>query len=182
MGVVPGTTLFDHAPVLLTLDSAAQSLAPRSCRIPDSIFSREEVRSRIGNLWDRDWGECDDLAEAVAQALQESSQICQQAALQVRQEWWGRERALRRDLASIQRLQQTAPGSEELRLQALRAKALLEETLLRRSEFSYHASLSYWARKGDRMSREFFWTHGHRAAGDYIRSLGTIETHLLEPG
>ena len=96
----------------------------------------------------------------------------------MRQEWWGRERALRRDLASIQRLQQTAPGSEELRLQALRAKALLEETLLRRSEFSYHASLSYWARKGDRMSREFFRTHGQRAAGDQIRSLRTAEGHI----
>ena len=76
MGVVTGTTLSDHAPVLLTLDSATQTLAPRSCRIPDSIFSREEVRSRIDNLWDRDWGECDDLAEVVAQTLLESSQIC----------------------------------------------------------------------------------------------------------
>ena len=73
MGVVPGTTLSDHAPVLLTLDSAAQSLAPRSCKIPNSIFSREEVRSCIGSLWDRDWGKCVDLAEAVAQALKESS-------------------------------------------------------------------------------------------------------------
>ena len=87
MGVMPGTTL-----------------ATRTCRIPDSIFSREEVRSRIASLWDRDWGGCDDLAEAVAQAFLESSQICQEAALQVRQMWWGRERALRRDLASIQRL------------------------------------------------------------------------------
>ena len=137
------------------------------------------MRSRIDSLWDKDWGECDDLAEAVAQALLESSQICQAAALQVRQEWWSRERALRRDLASIQRLQQAALGSEELRLQALRARALLEETLQRRSEFSYHASLSYWARKGDRMSREFFRTHGQRAAGDQIRSLRTTEDRII---
>ena len=84
MGVVPGTTLFDHAPVLLTLDSAASTLAPCSCRIPDSIFSKEEVRSRIVSLWDRDWGGYVDLAEAVAQTLLESSQIYQEAALQAR--------------------------------------------------------------------------------------------------
>ena len=71
---------------------------------------------------------CDDLAEAVAQALLESSKICQETALQVRQEWWGRERALHKDLASIQRLQQAVPGSEELGRQALQARALLEET------------------------------------------------------
>ena len=66
-------TLSDHALVLLTLDSAAQSLAPRSRKIPDSIFCREEVRSRIVSLWDRDWGGFVDLAEAVAQTLHESS-------------------------------------------------------------------------------------------------------------
>ena len=66
MGVVPGTTLSDHAPVLLSLDTAAPTLAPCTCRIPDSIFSREEVCSHIASLWDRDWGGCDDLAEVVA--------------------------------------------------------------------------------------------------------------------
>ena len=90
MGVVLGMTLSDHALVILTLDSTVQSLAPRLCRIPDSIFSREEVRSRIISLWNREWGECDDVAEAVTQTLLESSQICQEAARQVRQEWWGR--------------------------------------------------------------------------------------------
>ena len=140
MGVVPGTTLFDHAPVILTLDSTVQSLAPRSCRIPYSIFFREEVRNRIISLWDKEWDTCDVIAEVVAQTLAESSQICQKAALQVRQEWWERERTLQRDLASIQCLQQATAGSEELHLQD---KALLEETIQRCSEFSYHASLSY---------------------------------------
>ena len=70
MGVVPGTTLL---PVLLTLDSPVSTLAPRSCKIPDSIFSREEVRSRIVSLWDRDWDGYVDLADVVAQALHESS-------------------------------------------------------------------------------------------------------------
>ena len=54
VGFVPGTTLSDNALVLLTLDSATSTLAPRSCRIPDLIFSKEEVRSRIVSLWDRD--------------------------------------------------------------------------------------------------------------------------------
>lgn len=53
VGMVSGTTLSDHAPVIMTLDSAVQSLPPRSCRILDSIFTREEVRSRIISLWDR---------------------------------------------------------------------------------------------------------------------------------
>ena len=88
VGVVPGTTLSDHAPVILavilSLDSTAQTLRPCSCRIPDSIFSKKEVHNRIDSLWDRDWGEYDDLAEAVAQTLLESSSICQEAAFQAR--------------------------------------------------------------------------------------------------
>ena len=82
-----------------------------------------------------------------------------------------RERGLRRDLASIQRMQQSSPGSEELMLQEIRARATLEEVTQRRSEFSFHASRSFWARKGDRMCREFFRTHGQRSAGEQLRSL-----------
>ena len=50
-GVVLGTTLFDHAPVILSIDTATHSSAPcSSCRIPDSIYAREEVHSKIVDL------------------------------------------------------------------------------------------------------------------------------------
>ena len=57
---------------------------------------------------------------------------------------------------------------------------MLEEITQRRTEFSFHASKSFWARKGDRMCREFFRTHGQRSAGEQIRSLraqdGSVRT------
>lgn len=59
-------TLLDLAHVILTLDAAAHSLAPRSCRILDSIYAKEEVRSHLVILWDIEWDECGDLAEQVA--------------------------------------------------------------------------------------------------------------------
>ena len=61
-GVVPGTTLSDHAPVILVLDSASHSLPPRTCRILDSIYSSAEVHSRIVELWERDWDPMGDMA------------------------------------------------------------------------------------------------------------------------
>ena len=61
--------------------------------------------------------------------------------------------------------------SEELKLQEVRARAMLEEITQRHSEFSCHTSKSFWARKGDRMYREFFRTHGQRSTGEQIRSL-----------
>ena len=131
--MVPGTTLSDHAPVILVLDSTSHSLPPRTCRIPDFIYSSAEVRRRIEDLWERDWDPLGDMAAQVAQVLAESSLICQQEAIRVRQQWWAKERGLRRDLASIQRMQQSSPGSEELRCQESRARALLEETTQRRS-------------------------------------------------
>ena len=57
---------------------------------------------------------------------------------------------------------------------------MLEEITQRRREFSFHASKSFWARKGDQMCRGFFRTHGHRSAGEQICSLraqdGSIKT------
>ena len=103
--MVPGTPLSDHAPVILILDSTSHSLPPRTCRIPDSIYSSAEVHSRIVELWERDWDVVGDMAAQVAQVLADSSLICQQEAIGVRQQWWAKERGLRRDLASIQRMQ-----------------------------------------------------------------------------
>ena len=127
LGVVPRTTLSDHAPVILVLDSTSHSLPPRTCRIPNSIYSRAEVHSRIVDLWERDWDPLGDMAAQISQVLAESSLICQQEAVQVRQQWWAKERSLRRDLALIQRMQQSSPGSEELIRQEARARTLLEE-------------------------------------------------------
>ena len=68
-------------------------------------------------------------------------------------------------------MQQSSPDSEELRHQEIRERAMLEEITQRRSKFSFHASKSFWARKGDKMCKEFFRTHGQRSAGKQIRSL-----------
>ena len=61
---------------------------------------------------------------------------------------------------------------------------MLEEITQRHTEFSFHASKSFWARKGDRMCGEFFRTHGQRSAGEQICSLraqyGSIRTELDE--
>ena len=54
-GVVHGMTLSDHASVILTLDSTGQSLVPWSCKILDSIYTREEVHSCLISLWDKEW-------------------------------------------------------------------------------------------------------------------------------
>ena len=64
--VLLGTTLSDYAPVILTLDSMVQSLVPRSSKILDPILTREEVRSCLTSLWDREWDACGDLAKQVA--------------------------------------------------------------------------------------------------------------------
>ena len=84
-GVIPGTTLSDHAPVILVLDSASHSLPPRTCRIPNFIYSNAEVRIRIEDLWERDWDPMGNMAAQVSQVLAESSLICQQEAIQVKQ-------------------------------------------------------------------------------------------------
>ena len=73
--MVRGTTLSNHARVILSLDMATHFLAPCSCRIPDSIYAGEEVHSRIVDLWDREWDPGGDRALYVSQALAESSCI-----------------------------------------------------------------------------------------------------------
>ena len=68
--VVPETTLSDHAPVILSLDTATHSLSPYSCKVPNSIYTKAEVHSRIVDTWDQEWD------PQVSQALAESSNIC----------------------------------------------------------------------------------------------------------
>ena len=57
------------------------------------------------DLWDREWDPIGDLAAQVLQSLPESSSIYQEEAVRVKQQWWVKERSLRRDLTSIQRMQ-----------------------------------------------------------------------------
>ena len=140
--MVPVTTLSDHALVILSLDTTTHFLPPRACRISDSIYTKAEVHSRIVDLWNREWDPEGDLAAQVSQALDESSSICQEAAVRITQQWWVKERGLRRELASIQRMQQSSPSFEELMLQEIKAPAMLEEITQRRAEFSFHASKS----------------------------------------
>lgn len=78
-----GTTHYNHALVILTLDAVTHSLAPCSYRIPNSIYTREEVHSKIVALWDKEWDACGDLVEHVISALAESSIICQEEAVHV---------------------------------------------------------------------------------------------------
>ena len=93
--MVPRTTLSDHAPVILVLDSASHSLPPRTCRIPDSIYTGAEIHNRIVDLWERDWDPTRDMATQGSQALAESSCICQKEAVLVKQQWWVKERGLK---------------------------------------------------------------------------------------
>ena len=79
------------------------------------------------DLWEREWDPLGDMAAQVSQVVDESRLVCQQEAIRVRQQWWAKERGLRHDLASIQRMQQSSPSSEELRRQEGRARAMLEE-------------------------------------------------------
>ena len=53
-----------------------------------------------------------------------------------------------------------------------------EEITHRRSKLTFHASMSFWAKKGDRVSKQFFKTHGPRAAGEQIQCLCAQEGSL----
>ena len=57
-------TLSDHAPLILTIDEASHSLDPHLCKIPNVIYSNEEV-CNILELWDMEWDVCGDLVEQV---------------------------------------------------------------------------------------------------------------------
>ena len=86
--------------------------------------------------------------------------------MQVKQEIWTRERGLCRDLASIQRLQQGLPGLEELRIQEIGGEDDVGGDHRSEIRVTFHAFMSFWARKGDCTSKEFFKRHGPRAAGE----------------
>lgn len=77
-------------------------------------------------------------------------------------------------------MQQDHPGDPFLGQEKSEASAELSLVLERRAEFTYHASVSQWIAKADRMNKDFFSTFRERTTGSHLRAVrhsdGTIRS------
>ena len=171
LGIIPGTVLSDHAPVSLHIQFVVPSARRRVGRIPDSVLSHQPLRDELLEIWAISDTQLLDPGAFIDHALLASSEICASYARQDRHSLIQREIALHESLSAIQRLMQTHPQDAYLCDRAHCAREELRATQEKRSEFTYHATVTHWIAKADRMNKDFFSVFRQRPPGSTLRAL-----------
>ena len=153
----PGTALSDHAPISLRIIAQRPDGPRRGCRIPDAILSIDSMHAQLQDIWTV--SPCSppaDFASFLAERIVTSSEICRHHAIARRRHLRTCEQGLHLRLASIHRLQQVHAQDAFLAQEESQASAELSLILEKRAAFTYHASVSQWIAKADRMNGLFF--------------------------
>lgn len=169
MMIWPGTALSDHAPLYLRIVAQRPAAPCRGCRIPDVVLSSDSLLEDIWYVSHED--PPTDFALFIAASLAASSETCRHHATARRRFLRSSEQGLHIRLASIHRLQQQHSQDSFLAHEESEARAELSFVLERRAEFTYHASVSQWIGKADRMNKYFFATFRERPSGSYLRAV-----------
>ena len=109
--IMPGTTLSDHAPVLLTLQQGGYRKRGRSqqVRIPDWVFQEDKYKSEVESLWHKAT-ELGGALEKLDNALVAASDFFKGQTKQLAELRGQQERNLRRALRALHRLQECHPS------------------------------------------------------------------------
>ena len=169
-GILAGTTLSDHAPVILVIADEMRSTSS-SVRIPEHVLLDRHLSERVEAMWAAGpwlpFGAADSFAGVLlglSSAFRDESQRRLEEARETA-------RRLRRSVAALQRQQEMHPDSAWVETQLMQARQELRETEERRHEFSYHRQAAHWTQVGDRVTGDFFDTTGPRHARTGVRRL-----------
>ncbi|MCO5550433.1 hypothetical protein L7F22_003919 [Adiantum nelumboides] len=180
ISILPGTSLSDYAPVSLCLLSQ-RSIAPRwGSRIPDSILQDTELRNALSQIWVGGLTHAEGAAHFLALCIDASSTACRLTVSERRRYLLSRERQLQDRLACIRRRLQEFPGDTFLGYMQRETVDTLTHLQEEKSDFTYHALVSTWISKADRMNKDFFSCFRQRPSGTMVRalrdSLGQLHT------
>ncbi|MCO5549062.1 hypothetical protein L7F22_002528 [Adiantum nelumboides] len=135
------------------------------------ISSDPDLMLQLQRIWSTDSLQSSTPEDFSASCITESSLACRATATSHRRDCHQRERALRAPVRSTQRILQDCPGDPYFSGRHIQITAEIRRLQELRSEFSHHASVSYWISKADRMNRDFFVAHRERPAGSTMRAI-----------
>ncbi|MCO5576161.1 hypothetical protein L7F22_029969 [Adiantum nelumboides] len=137
-------------------------------------------RSLSWKIWVGDSSHMQDSAQFLASCIDAFSIACCHTVSENRRHLFSRERQLQDRLACIRRRLQEFPGDTFLGDMQRETVDTLTHLQEEKSEFTYHASVSTWISKADRMNKDFFSCVRQCPAGTMVRalrdSLGQLHT------
>ncbi|MCO5573599.1 hypothetical protein L7F22_027371 [Adiantum nelumboides] len=142
-----------------------------------------ELRTALSQIWVGDIFHTQGAAQLLASCIDASSTACG-LTVSERRHLFSRERQLQDRLACIRWRLQEFPGNTFLGDMQRETVDTLTHLQEEKSEFTYHASVSTWISKADRMNNFFFSCFRQRPAGTMVRtlrdSMGQLHTYLDE--
>ena len=153
-GIMPGTTVSDHSPVILTIKSESKTMQIQ-IRVPEALLMDSQYSGEVERIWINQMEQAGNILEKVTQALEHISSFFKEQAKLSYEVYVTRERNIRRAVVSLQRLQERHPESRWVAEHLAQAKQTLTEIESKRGEFNFHYQKSRWSKTGDRCTKEF---------------------------
>ena len=181
-GIMPGTILSDHSPVILTIKSESKTMQIQM-RVPEALLMDSQYSGEVERIWINQMEQAGNILEKVTQALEHISSFFKEQAKLSYEVYVTRERNIRRAVVSLQRLQERHPESRWVAEHLAQAKQTVTEIESKRGEFNFHYQKSRWSKTGDRCTKEFFDKVRPRKLNSGIRQLRKEDGTITEdPG
>ena len=181
-GIMPGTMLSDHSPVILTIKSESKTMQIQM-RVPEALLMDSQYSGEVERIWINQMEQAGNILEKVTQALEHISSFFKEQAKLSYEVYVTRERNIRRAVVSLQRLQERHPESRWVAEHLAQAKQTVTEIESKRGEFNFHYQKSRWSKTGDRCTKEFFDKVRPRKLNSGIRQLRKEDGTITEdPG
>ena len=163
VGILSGTCMSDHAPVMLMLAEKA-SISSQVLRIPESVQLDESLSDGVEQQWQQTLLTSESMSQALVTGLSQISTFFREESCRRFSQTRETERCLHRSVASLEKLLESSLDSEWVGTQLAQACQELRETLERRHDFLFHRQAAQWTQVGDRVTGDFFSITGPRHA------------------
>ena len=156
VGIYPGTTFSDHAPVVLQLKVGKKHKQQGRIRIPPELFTESIITEQVMYIWRQTLLQIGNVEDNVTLAISHISSFLISWVQGKKETYTQKINSMHRALASLQHFQERDPLCEWTANALHNAKwelRKIEDNIL---NFQYQASASKWTQVGDKVNKMFF--------------------------
>jgi hypothetical protein len=170
VGILAGTTVSDHAPVILDINGKNRKQKVK-LRVPEFMFKDPQIKLEVQRIWYEGMSSEDNLVQKVVKTLSTISSFFFRQVESLSEKTAEKERRLRRSLVALQRLQERHPRCSWTSVRLFQVKNHIVTIEKQREEFRFHKHMAHWAINSDRCSKDFFESAKPQLAYRGIRQL-----------
>ena len=183
LGIMSGSAFSDHFPVIMNF-FGSKKRSQEKVRIPATMLVDEKWAEEVHRIWLSFQGTPNGPAHNLLLWIEALSNFFQEIAIKDKEKLKEKELALRRNLKSLQKLQERFPYCTWTAQKLGEARKQLQQVQDKRSALRFHSQASRWAQFGDRVNGDFFKAKGPRNVSHSLQQLsrenGSITTDETE--